>query len=426
LSKFRPGSWPYGNSCVGQERIRLRKIFEERAAARRSEQSGSCVIPECVRVAHVATQRVDRLVPAHVHHLEQRGPAGSCGGKEARAEAMPRKRISIEPQARRIALHDQGHALRREPIRQYLAAFAHPTKQRPVGDGGGGEPVHHRRDRASDRAAADRDNGAGALLIGLGPTDGDAEPFWAFREVGDVERDELGPASGQGEAEQQQGAIAPADASALATGDHGEHLVGGRGDLLNRLHAQRSARAAHDGLDPLVLGRRWQPGQLVGMADPGDPAPKGRAFDAATGFGRNEGRNGGGVGRERTQTLLGAPCPEDREVAPIGALSRSRLLRSQARGRRPGLRPNGDPVLNFSDLTREQAAVLHEVTVDTYVEGRGDDAREVKRVRFKLCDKLGALRDLGRHHKLFTDKTEFEVGKTLEQLITESYGAAQK
>jgi phage terminase small subunit len=88
--------------------------------------------------------------------------------------------------------------------------------------------------------------------------------------------------------------------------------------------------------------------------------------------------------------------------------------------------PNGDPVLDFSSLTREQAAVLHEVTVDTYVEGRGDDAREVKRVRFKLCDKLGALRDLGRHHKLFTDKTELEVGKTLEQLIAESYGGAQK
>jgi phage terminase small subunit len=88
--------------------------------------------------------------------------------------------------------------------------------------------------------------------------------------------------------------------------------------------------------------------------------------------------------------------------------------------------PNGEPVLDFSSLTRDQAAVLHEVTVDTYVEGRGDEAREVKRVRFKLCDKLGALRDLGRHHKLFTDKTELDVGKTLEQLIAESYGGALK
>jgi phage terminase small subunit len=79
--------------------------------------------------------------------------------------------------------------------------------------------------------------------------------------------------------------------------------------------------------------------------------------------------------------------------------------------------PKGDPVLDLSTLTRDRGAVVHEVTVDTYVEGRGDEAREVKRVRFKLCDKLGALRDLGRHHKLFTDKTEHEVGATLEQLV---------
>jgi phage terminase small subunit len=67
------------------------------------------------------------------------------------------------------------------------------------------------------------------------------------------------------------------------------------------------------------------------------------------------------------------------------------------------------------------------VTVDTYVEGRGEGAHEVKRVRFKLCDKLGALRDLGRHHKLFTDKVEHEAGKSLEELLAMYYnGEAQK
>jgi hypothetical protein len=37
----------------------------------------------------------------------------------------------------------------------------------------------------------------------------------------------------------------------------------------------------------------------------------------------------------------------------------------------------------------------------------------VRRVKFKLADKLGALRDLGRHHKLFTDKAEIEGRITL-------------
>jgi hypothetical protein len=41
------------------------------------------------------------------------------------------------------------------------------------------------------------------------------------------------------------------------------------------------------------------------------------------------------------------------------------------------------------------------VTVEDFLDGRGDDAREVRRVKFKLHDKRAALNDLGRHHKLF-------------------------
>jgi hypothetical protein len=33
--------------------------------------------------------------------------------------------------------------------------------------------------------------------------------------------------------------------------------------------------------------------------------------------------------------------------------------------------PDGDPVLDFENLTRDQAAALQEVTVETYMEGRG-------------------------------------------------------
>ena len=31
--------------------------------------------------------------------------------------------------------------------------------------------------------------------------------------------------------------------------------------------------------------------------------------------------------------------------------------------------PDGDPVLDFENLTRDQAAALQEVTVETYMEG---------------------------------------------------------
>lgn len=63
-------------------------------------------------------------------------------------------------------------------------------------------------------------------------------------------------------------------------------------------------------------------------------------------------------------------------------------------------------LLGVDQLTREHAAAIQEYTVDTYVEGHGEDAQPVKKTKLKLADKRAALVDLGRHHKLFTDKTE--------------------
>lgn len=63
----------------------------------------------------------------------------------------------------------------------------------------------------------------------------------------------------------------------------------------------------------------------------------------------------------------------------------------------------GEPYVDVSLLTRDQAAALQEFTVEDYTEGRGDDAREVKRVRIKLSDKRAALTELGRHLGLFSD-----------------------
>jgi phage terminase small subunit len=78
--------------------------------------------------------------------------------------------------------------------------------------------------------------------------------------------------------------------------------------------------------------------------------------------------------------------------------------------------PDGDPVLDFSGLTRAQAAALVEVTVDRYVEGRGEDARTVKRVKFKLADKLNALVNLGKHLGMFKEKTDITVHGRVEHV----------
>lgn len=68
--------------------------------------------------------------------------------------------------------------------------------------------------------------------------------------------------------------------------------------------------------------------------------------------------------------------------------------------------PDGDPCLNFAELSRDQAAALVEVTVEDFKDGRGEDARDVRRVKFKLADKLGALEKLGKHLGLFRERVE--------------------
>lgn len=78
--------------------------------------------------------------------------------------------------------------------------------------------------------------------------------------------------------------------------------------------------------------------------------------------------------------------------------------------------PGGDPVLDYSKLTRDQAAALSEVTVEDFLDGRGEDAREVRKVKFKLTPKVNALELLGKHHKLYVDRVEHSFGGVAERL----------
>jgi phage terminase small subunit len=106
-----------------------------------------------------------------------------------------------------------------------------------------------------------------------------------------------------------------------------------------------------------------------------------------------------------------------RELAKIGFANMGDYLRV--------IKPGGDPYVDFSMLTRDQAAALREVTIDTYVEGRGENARKVRRIKFKLGDKRAALVALGKHFGVFaaaakhehTDKSEVDGTDALE-LIT--------
>jgi phage terminase small subunit len=85
------------------------------------------------------------------------------------------------------------------------------------------------------------------------------------------------------------------------------------------------------------------------------------------------------------------------ELAKVGFANMGDYLRATT---------GGDPFFVYDQLTDEQKAALSEVTVEDFKEGRGDDARDVRRIKFKLYDKLGALEKLGKHLGMFKEKVE--------------------
>ena len=73
-----------------------------------------------------------------------------------------------------------------------------------------------------------------------------------------------------------------------------------------------------------------------------------------------------------------------------------------------------DPYIDLSNVTRDQLAALTEIQVDDYTDGRGEDARDVRRVKIKMADKKAALELLGKHLGMFTDRVEHSGGMTIE------------
>lgn len=81
-----------------------------------------------------------------------------------------------------------------------------------------------------------------------------------------------------------------------------------------------------------------------------------------------------------------------RELARLGFSSMKRFSR---------VTDHGDAYLDLSDLNDDDWAAVQEMTSEEYLEGRGEDARLVKKTKIKLYGKEPALVNIGKHLGMF-------------------------
>ncbi len=96
--------------------------------------------------------------------------------------------------------------------------------------------------------------------------------------------------------------------------------------------------------------------------------------------------------REFSAGLRITPQRVLREWATIGFACMGDYVEVQA---------DGTAYVDLSRCTREQMAAISEIQVDEYVEGKGEQSRNVKRVRIKFHSKTQALEALSKHLGLF-------------------------
>lgn len=80
--------------------------------------------------------------------------------------------------------------------------------------------------------------------------------------------------------------------------------------------------------------------------------------------------------------------------------------------------PDGDPFIDLSRASREDLNTLDSAEIEDFTDGRGENARDVRRVKIKRADRLKALELLGKHFGLGNRREEEAVDR-LTQAVRE-------
>lgn len=90
----------------------------------------------------------------------------------------------------------------------------------------------------------------------------------------------------------------------------------------------------------------------------------------------------------------------DAVVAELGRLGFSNMINYIS------LDEDSQPKIDLANLTPDTAAAIKKITVEEYKEGRGEGAREVRKVTLELHDKKAPLIALGKHLGLFGEGSD--------------------
>ena len=96
------------------------------------------------------------------------------------------------------------------------------------------------------------------------------------------------------------------------------------------------------------------------------------------------------ITKRQSQLAQKAEITQEKVAAEYAKLAFSNMLDYITVG------ADGYAYIDLSKLNRDQASAIQEITVDEYVDGRGEDAREVKKVKLKLTDKRAALDSISK------------------------------